>query len=116
LDALAALKVAESAVNQALALIGTDEPLPTDRHRIGERTTGTQVRAVLASASAPLTLVDIADGVMAIRRGEDTPKGRGGTRYQEMCRSSIARLIDHGLVRRIPPPDGKGFMRFALKL
>jgi hypothetical protein len=114
LDAIVALDRAKAAINTALRSIGTDEPLPTDRKRIGERTTGTQIRAVLAAASEPLTLIDIADGVLAIRRGEDEPKGRGGTRYQEMCRSSLARLIERGLVRRVPPPDKKGFVRFAL--
>ena len=114
LDALAAIRRAEAAINVALGLIGTGAPAPTTRLRVAERTTGTQVRAVLAAAGAPLTLVDIADGVLAIRRGEDEPKGRGGTRYQEMCRSSLARLIAAGLVERVPPEDGRGFMRFAL--
>ena len=114
LDALVALRQAEAAVNAALRLLGTGSPHPTDRKRITERTTSTQIRAVLAAASEPLTLIDIADGVLAIRRGEDEPKGRGGTRYQELCRSSLARLIEGRLVERVPPTDRTGFMRFRL--
>jgi hypothetical protein len=58
------------------------------------RTTGVQVMHVLGSAGSPLTLQDIADGVVAIRRDEDVPKARGGTRYQEMCRTALGRLIE----------------------
>lgn len=112
IDALAALRKAELAINDALALIGTSSPAATTRVMVATRTTGTQILSVLANSACPLTLIDIADGVIAIRRGEDEPKGRGGTRYQEMCRSSLVRLIDRGLVERVPPKSRDGFMRF----
>lgn len=112
IEALAALHKAEVAINTALSLIGTTSPAPVTRVSAAVRTTGTQVMAVLSAASEPLTLIDIADGVCAIRRGEDEPRARGGTRYQEMCRSSILRLIERGLVKRVEPTDKRGRMRF----
>lgn len=112
IEALAALRKAEAAVNAALGLIGTTSPAPVTRASAAVRTTGTQVMAVLGAAGEPLTLIDIADGVCAIRRGEDEPKPRGGTRYQEMCRSAILRLIERGLVERVEPTDRRGMMRF----
>jgi len=111
-DALAALRQAQAAVEVALGHVGADGYEPPTRHQVGQRTTGTQVLAVLASSSEPLTLPDIADAVVALRRGEDEPKRGGGTRYQEMARSSIARLIERGLVRRVEPADRRGFVRF----
>lgn len=68
--------------------------------------------SVLANSAGPITLIDIADGILAIRRGEDEPKIRGGTRYQEMCRSSLVRLIERGLVERVPPKSRDELMRF----
>ena len=68
--------------------------------------------AALAAAGEPITLIDIADAVVALRRGEDEPRARGGTRYQEMCRSALLRLIERGLVERVPPTDKRGLMRF----
>jgi hypothetical protein len=112
IEALAALRAAERAVNQALDLIGTTSPAPVTRVSAAVRTTGTQIIAVLAAAGEPLTLIDIADGVLALRRGEDQPRKRGGTVYQEMCRSSLARLIDRGLVERVPPAGRHDLMRF----
>lgn len=112
IDALAALRKAEAAINTALALIGTSSQAATTRVMAAKRTTGTQILSVLANSAGPLTLIDIADGILAIRRGEDEPKGRGGTRYQEMCRSSLARLIERGLVERVPPKNRDEFMRF----
>lgn len=114
-DALASLAKAQQAVNLALAHIGAGTPPPPTRKHAAVRTTGTQIMAVLAAAAEPLTLIDIADGVVAIRRDEDEPKKRGGTRYQELCRTSLSRLIDRGLVERVPPADKKGLMRFRRK-
>ena len=111
-DALVALAQAERALNTALAAIGSDAPAIVSRTQAAVRTTGTQVLAVLAAAGDPLTLIDIADGVCAMRRGEDVPRKNGGTRYQEMCRTAITRLIDRGLVERVPPDDKRGLMRF----
>lgn len=112
IDALAALRKAEVAINAALALIGTSSQAAPTRVMAAKRTTGTQILSVLANSAGPLTLIDIADGILAIRRGEDEPKGRGGTRYQEMCRSSLVRLIERGLVERVPPKSRDEFMRF----
>ena len=112
-DALSALRRAEAAVNAALAHMGTGLPVPAVRVSAAQHTTGTQILTVLASAGGPLTLGEIADAVVALRRGLDEPKAGGGTRYGELCRSSILRLIDRGLVRRVEPKDNKGLMRFA---
>jgi hypothetical protein len=112
-DALVALAQAERAVTTALALIGADAPAPVTRVEVAQRTTSTQVMAVLAGAGEPLTLIDIADAVVTMRRGEDVPKKRGGTRYQEMCRTALSRLTERGLVVRVPPTDKRGLMRFA---
>jgi hypothetical protein len=112
IEALARLKQVEAAINAALDQIGTTSPPPVTRVSAAVRTTGTQIIAVLAAAAEPLTLIDIADGVLAIRRGEDEPRQRGGTRYQEMCRSSLARLIDRGLVERVDPSGRHELMRF----
>jgi hypothetical protein len=111
-EALSALHRAEQAINQALTAIGAEAPDPVTRQMVAVRTTGTQVLSVLSAASEPLTLIDIADGVVALRRGEDTPKPRGGTRYQEMCRTALQRLILRGLVRRIEPTNKRGLMKF----
>ena len=94
--------------------IGGDTPPPITRFGAAVRTTSTQVVSVLAAASEPLELRDIADGVCAIRQGVDEAKGRGGTRYGEMCRTAITRLIERGIVVRVPPGDKQGRMRFAL--
>lgn len=112
-DALAALRRATDAVNAALAQISSGLPVPNVRQPAAQRTTGTQILAILASAGGPLTLGEIADAVVALRRGEDEPKGRGGTRYGEMCRTSLSRLIERGLVVRVEPEDKRGFVRFA---
>jgi hypothetical protein len=116
MDALAkadaALAKAEAAVTLALSALGQEAPPPVTRLEVGARTTSTQVMTILARAGGPLTLVDIADGVVAIRRGKDTPKRRGGTRYQELCRTALTRLIDRGVVERVPPADNRGMMRF----
>jgi len=115
-DALAALTKAESAVTQALAALGADTHAPIASVSVAVRTTSTQVLSVLAQASGPLTLYDVADGVLAIRRGEDTPKRGGGTRYGEMCRTALARLIERGMVVRVEPAECSGRMRYALAL
>jgi hypothetical protein len=112
IDALAALHKAEQAINDALSAIKQDAPAPVTRQMVAVRTTGTQVLSVLSASAEPLTLIDIADGVVAIRRGEDTPKPHGGTRYQEMCRTALQRLILRGLVRRVEPTDKRGLMKF----
>jgi hypothetical protein len=113
-DALSALARAEAAVQLALSMVGSDAPPVATRLGAAVRTTSTQVVSVLATASEPLELRDIADGVCAIRRGEDVPKGRGGTRYGEMCRTAISRLIERGMVVRVEPTDKNQRMRFAL--
>jgi hypothetical protein len=113
-DALSALAKAEAAVQLALSALGQDAPPPVTRLGAAQRTTSTQVMSILANASEPLDLRDIADGVCAIRQGVDVPKGRGGTRYGEMCRTAITRLIERGLVVRVEPTDRTGRMRFAL--
>lgn len=115
-EALVALAEAERAINLALSAIGAAEPPPVTRQEVAVRTTSTQILSVLASSNLPLTLIDVADGVVAIRRGEDEPKKGGGTRYREMCRTALVRLIDRGLVERIPPPDKNGFMKFRRRL
>ena len=93
--------------------MGTALPVPAVRVSAAQRTTGTQILTVLASAGGPLTLGEIADAVVALRRGLDEPKARGGTRYGELCRSSILRLIDRGLVQRVEPANRRGYVRFA---
>jgi hypothetical protein len=111
-DALVALAKAERAINLALAALGADAPAPVTRQEVAVRTTSTQVLAVLSAAGEPLPLIDVADGILALRRGEDEPKKGGGTRYQEMTRTAIARLVERGLVERVPPADKRGLMKF----
>ena len=113
-DALGALAKAEAAVRTAMAAIGRDAPPPVTRFGAAVRATSTQVVSVLAVAGEPLELRDIADGVCAIRRDVDEPRGRGGTRYGEMCRAALARLVERGIVVGVPPDDKTGRMRFAL--
>jgi hypothetical protein len=110
-DALAALATATKAVNAALGEIQGGAPATT-REAVAQRTTGTQVLAALATAGEPLTLQDVADAIVAIRRGEDEPRRGGGTRYQEMCRNALSRLIERGLVERVEPETKRGLMRF----
>jgi hypothetical protein len=111
-DALVALAAAERAINAALAQIGAEAPPPVTRSEVAARTTSTQVLSVLAAAVDPLTLIDVADGVVAIRRGEDEPKKGGGTRYQELCRTALARLVERGLVERVSTDNKTGRMMF----
>lgn len=106
-DALSALATAEKAINIALSCIGADAPAPCTRQDVAARTTSDQVLSVLSSAGGPLTLIDVADGVVALRRGEDEPRKHGGTRYQEICRTALMHLIMRGLVERIDPHDRK---------
>lgn len=113
-DALSALAKAEAAVQLALSALGQDAPPPVTRLGAAQRTTSTQVMSILATASEPLDLRDISDGVCAIRQGVDVPRGRGGTRYGEMCRTAITRLIERGLVVRVEPANKMGRMRFTL--
>jgi hypothetical protein len=68
--------------------------------------------AQLIGGRMTLADIEIAEGVVAIRRGEDEPRVGGGTRYQEMCRSALLRLIERGLVARVEPTDRRGLMRF----
>jgi hypothetical protein len=110
-EALMALRKATDQINVAIAAIDSGYVPPT-RQMAAQRTTSTQIMAILAGTGEPMTLIDIADGVVALRRDEDTPKGRGGTRYQEMCRTALRRLIDRGLVGRVEPTDPRGLMRF----
>ena len=112
-DAIAALNKAKAAVEAALGTLGADGYEPPTRQQAAVRTTSTQILYALGEAREPLTLVDIADAVCAMRRGEDEPRHNGGTRYQEMCRSSLLRLIERGAVRRVPPANKEGLMRFA---
>lgn len=111
-DALSAIAKAEDAIHTALACIGATSSAPPDRKSVATRTTGTQILAVLAASQDPLTLIDIADGVVSIRRGEDTPRKNGGTRYQELCRAALQRLIDRRLVERVEPVGKTDLMRF----
>lgn len=113
-DALSALAKAEAAVQLALSALGQDAPPPVTRLGVAQRTTSTQVVSVLANASEPLELRDIADGVCAIRQGVDVPKARGGSRYGEMCRTAVTRLVERGVVVRVEPSDKLGRMRFTL--
>lgn len=110
-DALSALATAEKAINIALSCIGADAPAPCTRQDVAARTTSDQVLSVLSSAGGPLTLIDVADGVVALRRGEDEPRKHGGTRYQEICRTALMHLIMRGLVERIDPHDRKVSIR-----
>ena len=55
-------KARQSVALAMAALAGDAPPMPT-RHTVAVRTTSTQVMAVLASASDPLTLIDIAGGI-----------------------------------------------------
>ena len=112
IDALAALAQARIAVEAALHHIGVEGYQAPDRASVAQRTTSTQVMAVLAGYQEPITLIDVADGLAALRRGEDTPRPQGGTRYQEMARHALVRLIERGLVRRVEPGDKRGLMRF----
>jgi hypothetical protein len=112
-DALAALRKAEAAVEKALALVQGQTPAADIKVGAAVRTTSVQVLAVLAQSPDPISLQDIADGVIAIRRGEDTPRLRGGTRYQEMCRNALIRLISQGVVKRVEPTSRTERMRFA---
>jgi len=112
IDALVALATARKAVEAALGQLGAEGYEPPTRQGAATRTTGTQVLYALSEAAEPLTLIDIADAVCALRHGEDEPRKGGGTRYQEMCRSSLMRLIERGLVERVEPTDRKGMMRF----
>jgi c-di-GMP-binding flagellar brake protein YcgR len=113
IEALAALGAAKSAVEAALAALSAGQTyIPATRYTAAVRTTATQVLAILAENGQPMTLIDIADAVVALRRDEDEPKKRGGTRYQEMCRNAIVRLIERGLVRRVEPREKREKMRF----
>jgi hypothetical protein len=111
-EALASNAKARDLLNQALALCGIDPVDPPGRERVAQRTTGTQIMAVLASHDGPMSLGEIADCVAGMRRGEDEPRKQGGTRYQEMCRTSIVRLIERGMVERVEPETKRGLMRF----
>lgn len=111
-EALAHLAKAQSTVNAVLLAMGTKTPPPTTREHAARRTTSLQILCVMADYAEPITLIDIADGVVAIRRGEDEPKKQGGTRYQEMCRTSLSRLIERGIVERVEPETKRGMMRF----
>lgn len=112
-EALSALRMAEDEVRRALATLDNDF-YPPRRERPAVRTTGTQIMAVLARAGEPMNLIDIADAVIAMRRDEDAPRKRGGTRYQEICRTALQRLIERALVRRIEPTTPRGRMHFEL--
>lgn len=111
-DALAALSLAKQAVESALHMLGAEGYDPPTRQSAAVRTTGTQVLYALSESGEPLTLIDIADRVVALRRGEDEPRKGGGTRYQEMCRNALVRLIERGLVERVPAAEKRGMMRF----
>jgi hypothetical protein len=93
-DALSALEAARNAVSAALAAVQGQTPARDIKASVAVRTTGVQVLHALAKSPEPLTLQEIADEVVAIRRSEDEPKPGGGTRYQEMCRTAIGRLIE----------------------
>jgi hypothetical protein len=111
-DALAALQMARQAVEAALGHIGAEGYEAPTRLGAARRTTGTQILEILSTYRDPMTLIDIADAICAMRRGEDEPRARGGTRYQEIARSSLARLIERGLVRRVEPKNNRELMRF----
>lgn len=111
-EAMAHASKAMRLVEAALVALGTEGAAPPSRAGAAVRTTSTQILAVMSRTLEPMTLIDIADGVVAIRRGEDEPKRGGGTRYQELCRTSLSRLVERGLVRRVPPTVGSQRMRF----
>ena len=114
IEALADIAKAKASIQAALDALKSDTPLITaTRQMAAQRTTGTQILAVLAQAGEPLTLTEIADSVVAVRRGEDEPRKNGGTRYQELCRASLVRLIDRGLAIRVEPTEKRGLMRFT---
>jgi hypothetical protein len=110
--ALAALTQAKASVERALGILQSEAP-PADGLKTGAavRTTSVQILHALTQSSDPMSLAAIAESVVAIRRGEDQPKG-GGTRYQEMCRSSLKRLIAQGVVERVEPTSKHDLMRF----
>lgn len=112
IDALAALRRAQQAIELALAHVQGQTPAREVKASAAVRTTSVQVMHALAQAPDPLTLQDIADAVVAIRRGEDEPKKRGGTRYQELCRTALARLVKQGLIERVEPNSRTERMRF----
>jgi hypothetical protein len=110
--ALSDLASAQRRINAVLGALGSGSPPTPSRVSAAVRTTSTQILAVLSAAGEPLTLIDIADGVVALRRGEDEPRKGGGTRYQELARSSLARLVERNLVRRVPPAAKNELMKF----
>jgi hypothetical protein len=113
-DALVALRQAERAVESALASLA-GEPSKHRPIRPGQRTTTSQILTTLTKAGEPLTLAEIAAGVVAVRTGlQDAPRKNGGTVWQENCRKALSRLIEQGVVVRVPPADRTGFMTFAL--
>lgn len=112
IDALAALRRAQQSVEVAMAYVQGRMPPREVKASAAVRTTSVQVLHALAQAPEPLTLQDIADAVIAIRRGEDEPKKHGGTRYQELCRTAIGRLARQGLVERVEPTSRDERMRF----
>lgn len=96
--ALAAQVKAERAVRQACAALSIAP---------GQGTRA-QILAVLSSTDEPLSLPDIAAQVAAMRNDVDEPKkatGRhfrgGSTRYTELCRGSLRRMADDGLVIQV---------------
>lgn len=111
--ALAALKTAEAAIDAALANLRGNEGRVSTRQACAIRSTALQVLDVLTQAGEPLVLADIADGVVALRRGEDEIRKQGGTRYQEICRNAIKRLEKQKLIVRVPPTNKHELMRFA---
>jgi hypothetical protein len=112
IDAMAALRKADQALQIALAHVQGRTPPREVKASAAVRTTSVQVMHALAQAPDPLTLQDIADFVVAIRRGEDEPKSHGGTRYQELCRTAIGRLAKQGLIERGEPTSKDQRMRF----
>jgi len=113
-EALIALRQAELAVQSALAALA-GEPQRHAPQNPAQRTTTAQILMTLTKAAEPLTLAEIAAGVVAVRTGlEDRPRKNGGTQWQENCRKALSRLIDQGVVVRVPPPNKTGFMAFAL--
>lgn len=112
-EALAAISQAKAQIEAALAAASAGlTHVPATRRTAAVRTTSTQILTILAEIGQPTTLVDIADAVVALRRDEDEPRRGGGTRYQEMCRNALTRLIERGLVRRVEPTDRRGMMMF----
>jgi hypothetical protein len=113
-DAMAALRKAQSALEIALAVVQARTPPREIKASAAVRTTSVQVLHALSQAPHPITLQDVADAVLAIRRGEDEPRRGGGTRYQELCRNALLRLIERGLVERVAPTLKTDRMRFAM--